>query len=82
MTTSTDTRNREERRRLDETLPELMTKKQVAEFLQCSQRQVELLTNKGRIAAPIYLGSSSPRWKRTELLASLEANSQYAGDKP
>jgi predicted DNA-binding transcriptional regulator AlpA len=53
------------------TPPELMTKKQVAEFLQCSQRQVELLTNKGRLPKPVYLGESSPRWRRAELLASL-----------
>lgn len=58
-------------RRKPQDLPELMTKRQVAEFLQVSTRQVELLTNKGRIAAPVYLGPSSPRWKRTELLASL-----------
>ncbi len=82
MTISTqDGRNRHDRRHSDE-LPELMTKRQVAEYLQCSQRQVELLTIKGRIAAPIYLGSSSPRWKRAELLASLEAGNQNAGEKP
>ena len=69
--TDTDTRNRHERRHAEQTPPELMTKKQVADFLQCSQRQVELLTNKGRIFKPIYLGESSPRWKRAELLASL-----------
>lgn len=56
--------------------PQLMTKKQVAEFLQCSQRQVELLTNKGRLPKPVYLGESSPRWKRDELLASLEAKTE------
>lgn len=77
-TATEDTRNRHERRHPDE-LPELMTKKQVAEFFQCSQRQVELLTKKGRIAKAYYLGESSPRWKRAELLASLEANSQNAG---
>ena len=52
-------------------LPELLTKKQVAEYLQCSQRQVELLTASGRLCKPIYLGESSPRWKRSELMASL-----------
>jgi len=56
------------------TPPELMTKKQVAAFLQCSERQVELLTSKGRICKPVYLGESSPRWKRSELMAALEAN--------
>jgi predicted DNA-binding transcriptional regulator AlpA len=77
-TATEDIRNRHERRHSDE-LPELMTKKQVSEYLQCSQRQVELLTKKGRIAKAYYLGQSSPRWKRSELLASLEANSQNCG---
>jgi predicted DNA-binding transcriptional regulator AlpA len=52
----------------------LMTKKDVATFLKCSLRQVELLTAKGRLPRPIYLGESSPRWKRPELMAALEAN--------
>ena len=52
---------------------EWMTKRQVAEWLQCSQRQVELLTARGRICKPVYLGESSPRWKRSELLAHLDA---------
>ena len=74
MTTATATgRNRHDQRHPDE-LPEWMTKKQVAELLQCSQRQVELLTAKQRICRPVYLGESSPRWKRSELLASLESN--------
>jgi len=62
--------------------PEFLTKKQVAELLQCSQRQVELLTQKKRIASPIYLGSSSPRWSRTELLASLNAATTQASQVP
>ena len=52
--------------------PELMTKKEVAEYLRCSLRQVEILTAKKRISQPVYLGTSSPRWKRDELLASLD----------
>ena len=55
---------------------ELMTKKQVAEFLRCSQRQVELLTQKGRLPKPVYLGESSPRWKQAELMAALEVKSE------
>ena len=58
------------------TPPEWMTKKQVAEVLQCSQRQVELLTASGRICRPVYLGQSSPRWRRSELMASLEGGVQ------
>ncbi len=57
-------------------LPELLTKKQAAELLQCSQRQIELLTQKGRIAKPVYLGDRSPRWRREELLASLGGGSE------
>jgi predicted DNA-binding transcriptional regulator AlpA len=56
--------------------PALMTKKQLAEFLQCSQRQCEILTSKGRLPKPIYLGQSSPRWKRADVLAHLEAVQQ------
>jgi predicted DNA-binding transcriptional regulator AlpA len=46
-----------------------LTKKQVAEILQCSMRQVELLAQKGRIPSPVYLGDSSPRWKHSEIAA-------------
>lgn len=60
-------------------LPILLTKKDVAELLQCSQRQVELLTAKGRLCKPIYLGESSPRWRQSELLASLEQSPSQAG---
>jgi predicted DNA-binding transcriptional regulator AlpA len=70
-TATEDIRNRHDRRHPEQALHELMTKKQVAEFLQCSQRQVELLTNKGRLPKPVYLGDRSPRWRRAELLASL-----------
>lgn len=55
--------------------PEFLTKRQVAEMLQCSTRQVEILTSKGRLAKPIYLGERSPRWRRSELLAWLDAQS-------
>ncbi len=70
VTTKHTALNRHDRRHADDP-PELMTKKQVAEFLQCSQRQVELLTRKKRICQPVYLGTSSPRWKRDELLVSI-----------
>ena len=53
--------------------PELLTKKQVAEYLQCSQRQVELLTHKSRLPKPFYLGESSPRWRRDALLTWLDS---------
>ena len=71
MTTARVVEGDRRSRRHPEELPDLLTKSQVAEYLQCSQRQVELLTQKGRICKPIYLGESSPRWQRVELLASL-----------
>ena len=55
-------------------IPELLTKTQAAKLLQCSTRQVELLTHRGRIAKPVYLSERSPRWRRDELLASLGSN--------
>lgn len=61
--------NRETRRH-----PELMTKSQVAEFCQCSKRQIELLTKAGRIPAPVYLSGQSPRWRRDELFEALGLN--------
>ena len=80
-TATEDIRNRHDRRHPEQATHQLMTKKQVAEFLQCSQRQVELLTNKGRLPKPVYLGESSPRWKRAALLEQLEANSQSSGSE-
>ncbi len=77
-TTSITEPNRHDRRPPDE-LPEWMTKKQVAAFLQCSERQVELLTAKGRICKPVYLGQASPRWKRSELMAHLDAQQNAGG---
>ena len=67
------TMNHNEPRHTD-VLPDFMTKKQVALLLQVSQRQVEILTKKNRICRPMYFGSSSPRWNRAELLASLTAS--------
>lgn len=74
MTTVNATESNRHDRRHPDGQPDLMTKKQVAEFLQCSSRQVELLTARGRIVKPVYLGESSPRWNRAELLASLTKN--------
>jgi len=53
------------------TEPQLLTKKQAAALLQCSTRQIELLTNRGQIAKPVYIAERSPRWRRDELLSSL-----------
>lgn len=50
---------------------ELLTKQEVASILKCSLKQVENLVKAGRICKPTYLGTNSPRWKRSELMASL-----------
>ena len=53
-------------------VPELMRKRDVAEFYLCSQRQVENLVKSGRLPKPFYLGENSPRWRRSELLKHLD----------
>ncbi|GEM_PF-903610 len=52
--------------------PEMMTKRDLADYLQCSLRQVEILTKKKRLPKPLYLGTAMPRWRRSELMAFLE----------
>ena len=59
-------------------LDEMMTKKDMAAFWKCSLRQIELMAAAGRIPKPIYLGTSSPRWRRSELMAFIER--MTAGD--
>ena len=78
MTTTQHVAKSRQERRQPEALPALMTKRQVSEYLQVSLRQVEILTAKNRICQPIYLGESSPRWNRDDLLASLAAGQQAA----
>jgi len=65
-------------RHIAQPMDELMTKREVAAYLKCSVRQVEILAHKNRICQPIYLGESSPRWHRDALLASLAAGQQPA----
>lgn len=57
---------------------EMMTKKDMAAFWKCSLRQIELMAAAGRIPKPIYLGTSSPRWRRSELMAFIDR--MAAGD--
>lgn len=57
------------------TISPLLRKKDVAAILQCSTRQVEILTAKGDLPAPIRLGSQSPRWRRPEVLQFLGLDS-------
>ena len=46
----------------------LMKKKDVAEFFQCSVRQVELMVKAGKLPKPVYIGDASPRWQRKTLV--------------
>ena len=49
-----------------------MKKKDVAKFLQCSERQVELLVKAGKLPKPFYFSDASPRWKRSAIDAWVE----------
>ncbi|MEJ7593032.1 MAG: hypothetical protein WKF77_15910 [Planctomycetaceae bacterium] len=50
----------------------LMKKKDVAEFFQCSVRQVELMVKAGKLPKPVYIGDASPRWQRKTLMEWLD----------
>ena len=39
----------------------MMKKKDMAEFFQCSVRQVELMVKAGKLPKPVYIGDASPR---------------------
>ena len=53
-------------------LPALATKKQVADWRQVSTRKVELDCNAKIFPQPVRCGTH-PRWRRSDLLAWLEA---------
>jgi len=46
----------------------LLKKRDVAAFLQCSQRQVEILASRGDLPRPVYIAARSPRWRRDDLV--------------
>ena len=50
----------------------MMKKKDVAKFLQCSERQVELMVKAGKLPKPVYISDASPRWQRSVIEAWLE----------
>ena len=50
----------------------LLTCPQVARMLQCSQRSVHAWSASGRMPAPIHIGKSSSRWRRSELERFIE----------
>lgn len=44
-----------------------LTKKETAKFLNCSVRQIDILTNKGKLKKR-YIGPSSPRFVKKEII--------------
>lgn len=50
----------------------LLKKKDLAANFGCSARQIELMVNSGRLPRPLYLGSSSPRWRQSDIDAWLD----------
>jgi predicted DNA-binding transcriptional regulator AlpA len=49
----------------------LLKKRDLAADLGCSTRQVELMVNDGRLPKPFYIGTSSPRWRQSDIDAWL-----------
>lgn len=45
----------------------LLTREQLAEFLQISIRQVDRLRSDGRLPSPFYVSESRPRWSRRQI---------------
>ncbi len=56
-------------------LPPLTTKKQVAKWFGCSERHWDAMVRDGKAPPPIYPTKRSPRWRRSELLAWLDSQS-------
>lgn len=50
----------------------LCKKKDLAVRLGCSVRQIENLSNNGRLPKPFYIGDASPRWRRSDIDAWLD----------
>ena len=57
-------------------LPPILVKKQVAELVQCSGRQIELLVKAGQFPKPFYLSPQAPRWRTCEVFAFLGLNAE------
>jgi predicted DNA-binding transcriptional regulator AlpA len=51
----------------------LMTKRDVAAYLQCSLRQINLMVKAGKIPAPFYISSGAPRWHFEDLQRHLNS---------
>ena len=58
-------------------LPALCSKAQVAEWLGCTPRHIELQVKAKAFPSPIHTGNR-PRWRRSDLLNWLEEQSAVA----
>ena len=61
-------------------LDSLDNKRTLAVFLRCSTRQVENLVKAGKIPPAIYISDSSPRWRRSSVLAWLDRLAAATGE--
>jgi predicted DNA-binding transcriptional regulator AlpA len=50
----------------------IMKKKDVAEFLRWSERQIEKKVKEGKFPKPFYISDGSPRWLLSDLTAWLD----------
>lgn len=69
MTQTATAPNRHDRQQTDDIL---CKKKDLAIRFACSTRQIELMSNDGRLPRPFYIGDASPRWRRADIDAWLE----------
>jgi predicted DNA-binding transcriptional regulator AlpA len=45
----------------------LLKKKDLAAWIPCSIRQVELMVKAGKLPQPFYIGDASPRWRQSDI---------------
>lgn len=51
---------------------EVWVKKDLAAWVRCSTRQVELMVKAGKLPQPFYIGDASPRWRRSDIESWIE----------
>lgn len=57
----------------------LLTVKEVAAFLRCGVATVWKAVKAGMLPPPVYVGSKSPRWWRSEIEAAPKARGRHGG---
>lgn len=61
-------------------LPALITKKQVAKWADVSDRHIDKMVRAGVFPKPTYIGVRTPRWRRSDLITWLNAQSETQTD--